>query len=464
MSYQETMIDDDGQKQVKAAEETEPFLARDSGTSSLSSDEVVSDRLSNQGSHKSNDSGIHRTEGNDTGSLSRLLKDNTSGFTNYKPKINLEDYDFGTDISHIVRENNSGSYDEPIYMEIDDSKIETTDKSESLITNKSEDMYLHPIPSHSNLHSDSDCENAEMISIKPGEQTVSQSLNGINSNALGLHNSESNEQRERLHKEDEDLISDNVVSVTETPQGSDEQEILPTRCGHVDPGESDIDLKLPIDSGPSLSRYANPKDLFISSSGSDSSLICDMNDSSINTSDNSIGSSMNSSEIPTGISEECIKDPVQVSNYTSETPEDELSRKESESEIPRDRQNSNVSEIPGARQSSIESEIPGVRRSSNEFEIPEVRQSGKETETETSPVLSKEQIDPLSSDIPKPSSQGMEKCHSHNSHSDIESEALVNSKTDKDNIKGVSSADSSYSVFTTSASGNPKMIPQKKYN
>ena len=463
MSYQETMIGDDRQKQVKAAEETEPFLARDSGTSSLSSDEVVSDRLSNQGSHKSNDSGIHRTEGNDTGSLSRLLKVNTSGSTNYKPQINLEDYDFGTGISHIVSENNSGSYDEPIYAEIPDSESEIADKSDCETADKIESMYmyLHPIPSHSNLNSDSDCANAEMVLSKSGEQTVSQSLNGNNRNSLGLQNSESSEQSELIHKEDEDLIS--VDSVTETPS-SDEQKMLPSRCGHVDPGKSDIDLNLPIDSGPSLPRYANPKDLFISSSGSDSSLNCDMNDSAIKTSDNCSVSSMHSSEIPTGISEECIKDPVQVSNYTSETPEDELSRKESESEIPRDRQNSNVSEIPGARQSSIESEIPGVRRSSNEFEIPEVRQSGKETEAETSPVLSKEQIVPLSSDIPKPSSQGMEKCHSHNSHSDIESEALVNSKTDKDNIKGVSSADSSYSVLTTSASGNQKIIPHKKIN
>ena len=431
------MIGDGRQKQVKAAEETEPFLARDSGTSSLSSDEVVSDRLSNQGSHKSNDSGIHRTEGNDTGSLSRLLKVNTSGFTNYKPKINLEDYDFGTDISHIVSENNSGSYDESIYMEIDESKIGVADKSDCETADKNESMYmyLHPIPSHSNLNSDSDCANAEMVLSKSGEQTVSQSLNGNNRNALGLQNSESNDQCDLIHKEDEDLISDNLDS--ESPQSSDEQELLPTRCGHVDPGKSDIDFNLRIDSGPSLSRYANPSDLFISSSGSDSSLICDINDSAIKTSDNCSVSSMHSSEIPTGISEECIKDQVQVSNYTSETPEDEPSRKESE--------------IPGCRQSSKEFEIPGG-----------VGQSGKETETETS--SSKEQIVPLSSDIPKPSSQGMEKCHSHNSHSDIESEALVNSKTDKDNIKGVSSADSSYSVLTTSASGNPKMIPQKKYN
>ena len=413
------MIGDGRQKQVKAAEETEPFLARDSGTSSLSSDEVVSDRLSNQGSHKSNDSGIHRTEGNDTGSLSRLLKVNTSGFTNYKPKINLEDYDFGTDISHIDSENNSGSYDETIYMEIDESKIGTTDKSESLITNKSEDMYLHPIPSHSNLHSDSDCANAEMVLSKSGEQTVSQSLNGNNRNSLGLQNSESSEQSELIHKEDEDLIS--VDSVTETPS-SDEQKMLPSRCGHVDPGKSDIDLNLHIGSGPSLPRYTNPKDLFISSSGSDSSLNCDMNDSAIKTSDNCSVSSMHSSEIPTGISEECIKDQVQVSNYTSETPEDEPSRKESKI-------------------------TDGVRQ--------------------TSPVLSKEHIGPLSlSDIPKPSSQGnenyqSENYHSENCHSDIKPDALVNSKNDKDNIKGVSSADSSYSVIQKSDSGNQKIIPHK---
>ena len=421
MSYQETMIGDDRQKQVKAAEETEPFLARDSGTSSLSSDEVVSDRLSNQGSHKSNDSGIHRTEGNDTGSLSRLLKVNTSGSTNYKPQINLEDYDFGTDNSHIVSENNLGSYDESIYMEIDESKIGTTDKSESLITNKSEDMYLHPIPSQSNLNSDSDCANAEMVLSKSGEQTVSQSLNGNNRNSLGLQNSESSEQSELIHKEDEDLIS--VDSVTETPS-SDEQKMLPSRCGHVDPGKSDIDLNLHIGSGPSLPRYANPKDLFISSSGSDSSLNCDMNDSAIKTSDNCSVSSMHSSEIPPGdgISEECIKDPVQVSNYTSETPEDEPSRKESK--------------IPD-----------GVRQ--------------------TSPVLSKEHIGPLSlSDIPKPSSQGnenyqSENYHSENCHSDIKPDALVNSKNDKDNIKGVSSADSSYSVIQKSDSGNQKIIPHK---
>ena len=418
MSYQETMIGDDRQKQVKAAEETEPFLARDSGTSSLSSDEVVSDRLSNQGSHKSNDSGIHRTEGNDTGSLSRLLKVNTSVSSNYKPQINLEDYDFGTGISHIVSENNSGSYDEPIYAEIPDSESEIADKSDCETADKIESiyMYLHPIPSHSNLNSDSDCANAEMVLSKSGEQTVSQSLNGNNRNSLGLQNSESNEERELIYKEDEDFISDNLY-----PQGSDEQEIVPSRCGHVDPGKSDIDINLRIDSGPSLLRYTNPKDIFISSSGSDSSLICDMNDSSINTSDNSIESSMHSSEIPPGISEECIKDPVQVSNCTSETPEEE-------------------SKIPGG-----------------------VRQSGKETETETSPVLSKELTGPLSFfDIPKPSSQGMEKCHSHNSHSDIESEALVNSKTDKDNIKGVSSADSSYSVIQQSASGNQKIVPHKK--